>query len=108
MIVVAVVVVVEGVLVLVVGGSAIGIFCFGALLRCSFWISFIAIETRASAKDTLANILGLMILGSAVSKISQALADMRADGESDDKQRREIRLQLGECPHLWRWEVFGG
>eukprot|EP00434_Breviolum_minutum_P012096 symbB.v1.2.010667.t1/scaffold700.1/size171416/8 len=44
--------------------------------------------------DTLANILGLMILGSAVSKISQALADMRADGESDDKQRREIRLYL--------------
>lgn len=45
-------------------------------------------------KDTLANILGLIVLGSAVSKISQALADMRANSESDDRQRREIRLQL--------------
>jgi len=44
--------------------------------------------------DTVANILGLMILGSAVSKISQALADMRANSESDDRQRREIRLYL--------------
>lgn len=44
--------------------------------------------------DTLANILGLIVLGSAVSKISQALADMRANSESDDRQRREIRLYL--------------
>ena len=46
-----------------------------------------------------------MILGSAVSKISQALADMRANSESDDRQRREIRLQLGECPHLWKADL---
>lgn len=53
----------------------------------------IAMQPR-STKDTLANILGLIVLGSAVSKISQALADMRANSESDDRQRREIRLQL--------------
>lgn len=53
----------------------------------------IANDSHAT-KDTLANILGLIVLGSAVSKISQALADMRANSESDDRQRREIRLQL--------------
>ena len=50
-------------------------------------------QPEKSTKDTLANILGLIVLGSAVSKISQALADMRANSESDDRQRREIRLQ---------------
>lgn len=44
--------------------------------------------------DTAANILGLIVLGSAVSKISQALAEMRANSEEDDRQRREIRLYL--------------
>ena len=45
--------------------------------------------------DTFANILGLIVLGSAVSKISQALAEMRAVSEADDRQRREIRLRPG-------------
>lgn len=53
--------------------------------------------------DTFANILGLIVLGSAVSKISQALAEMRAVSEADDRQRREIRLRPGRgemrrCP----------
>lgn len=55
---------------------------------------FLGAPASAATQDTLANILGLIVLGSAVSKISQALADMRANSESDDRQRREIRLPL--------------
>ena len=37
---------------------------------------------------------GLMVLGTAVSKISNTLAELRAMNEEHDRQRREIRMYL--------------
>ncbi|CAK9045198.1 3(4)-beta-glucanase (Endo-1 [Durusdinium trenchii] len=63
------------------------------LLELSMAPQLKSVQTQ-TLEDTAANILGLIVLGSAVSKISQALAEMRANSEEDDRQRREIRLYL--------------
>ncbi|CAJ1352762.1 unnamed protein product, partial [Effrenium voratum] len=51
-------------------------------------------NSRELVFDICTNVLCLIVLGSAVSKISQALADMRATNEEHDRQRREVRLYL--------------
>mmetsp|Transcript_57274 Transcript_57274/g.133948 ORF Transcript_57274/g.133948 Transcript_57274/m.133948 type:complete len:1188 (+) Transcript_57274:58-3621(+) len=44
--------------------------------------------------DISINVLCLMVLGTAVSKISNTLAELRAMNEEHDRQRREIRMYL--------------